>query len=114
LFQQHLFRNLEKKENKEKRIREQINESSIPKNKNIINNDFNRNINNSYDQKPRIIGNAEILEQQRIEMEYLLKEEERKNKKKAEEELRKKTEVLKIVLDINFYYTYKIKCLNFN
>ncbi len=81
VFQDFLIRNIEKKENI-------LLGGGNRKNNNNINSGLN-NQTSSFG----LIGNAEILEQQRKEMENILREEERQKKLKAEEEKRKQKEV---------------------
>lgn len=84
-FQDFLIRNMEKKDN------------IIAAN---INSNFSNNLSNIYSNsrieqvQPRAMGNAEVLEQQRREMEKILREEERQKKLKIEEENRIQREVI--------------------
>ena len=85
------MKNLEKKDN------------LISGARNINNNNNNNNFseasqflnqNENFD----FMGNAEILEQQRREMEEVLRKEEKEKKRKIEEEVRKKKEVFTIII----------------
>jgi len=92
VFQDFLIRSIEKKEN----ILKGENRS------NLNNNNFNTTANNRTEYSG-FIGNAEILEQQRREMENILREEERQKKLKAEEEKKKLKEVNILFQNIKSY-----------
>lgn len=102
IFQDILIRCIEKKDN----INSGRNNSSSNDNIHDLNNrnEFNNFNNTEYNEflnpneNTGFIGNAEILEQQRREMEEVLRKEElaeREKKKKLEEEVKKKKEVKK-------------------
>lgn len=80
-FQEFLIRTIEKKEN--------IMSGNI---NNTTTSSSTQNINRNLEQ-PGLIGNAEILQQQRREMENILREEERQKRLKIEEEKRVQREV---------------------
>lgn len=84
IFQEFLIRNIEKKEN----ILQGRNTSA-----NLNQGNSNQSANLNRDEYSGLIGNAEILEQQRRDMERILREEERKKKMKEEEEKRIQREV---------------------
>jgi len=84
IFQESLIRNIEKKENL-------VSRGNNIQNANFGNFSENEYINQSNFSRPA--GNAEILEQQRREMENILREEERQKRLKIEEEKRIKKEV---------------------
>lgn len=86
VFQDFIIRNIEKKEN----IIHGRNTSSNPNNQNA-----SQSTNLNRDEFSGLMGNAEILEQQRRDMEKILKEEERIKKIKEEEEKRIQKEVLR-------------------
>ena len=79
VFQDFVIRNIEKKENI---LRGGSNLNSNNAFDNLNNANLNRN------EYSNLIGNAEILEQQRREMEDLIRKEERQKREKAEEEKR--------------------------
>lgn len=95
IFQEFVIRNVEKKENLAKGV----------------NDNFGSDENKFLNQYSNNLSNAEILEQQRHEMERILREEEKLKRLKAEEEKRIQKEVFKFFIiyknlqnkQINFY-----------
>jgi len=84
VFQDFIIRSIEKKENI-------LRGGSVSSNANKINTGRSTNLNR--DEYTGLMGNAEILEQQRRDMDRILREEERKKRMKEEEEKRIQKEV---------------------